>query len=92
MFLSWALAQLRLTDLVRRADLRRADDGEPFVTDNGNFILDCHFPDGIDDANQMERAIDEIPGVVENGLFIGLVDVVVVGEHDGQCRVLERQR
>lgn len=86
------LAQLRLMDIARRAELRRSDDGEPFVTDNGNFILDCHFPDGIGDAAALDRTIDEVPGVVENGLFVDLVDIVVVGLDDGQVRVMERKR
>jgi ribose 5-phosphate isomerase A len=86
------LAQMRLMDVAHRAELRYDDDGEPYVTDNGNFILDCHFPDGIDDAATLDRRIDEIPGVVENGLFVGLTDIVVVGLDDGQCRVMERPR
>ena len=89
---AWGLAKMRLMDVARRAELRRGDDGEEYTTDNGNFILDCHFPDGIDDAASLDRAIDEIPGVVENGLFVNLTDIVVVGLDDGQCRVMERPR
>jgi ribose 5-phosphate isomerase A len=87
---AWGLAQMRLMDIAQRAELRRANDGELYVTDNGNLILDCHFPDGIDDAVTLDRRIDEIPGVVENGLFVDLTDIVVVGLDDGQCRVMER--
>ncbi|HCL29703.1 MAG TPA: ribose 5-phosphate isomerase A [Candidatus Latescibacteria bacterium] len=87
---AWGLAKLRLLDLCQRAELRLGDDGERFVTDNGNFILDCHFPNGIGDAGSLDRTIDEIPGVVENGLFVGLTDIVVVGLDDGQCRVMAR--
>lgn len=89
---AWGLAQMRLMDVAQRAELRRANDGELYVTDNGNLILDCHFPDGIDDAATLDRRIDEIPGVVENGLFVDLTDIVVVGLDDGQCRVMERPR
>jgi len=89
---AWALAQLRLMDVARRVELRRGDDGEPYRTDNGNFILDCHFSDGIDDAARLDRLINEIPGVIENGLFVGLTDIVIVGLDDGQCRVMERSR
>ena len=59
------------------------------MTDNGNHILDCHFPEGIANAPAMERALDEIPGVVESGLFIGLAHLCVVGEQDGSCAVLK---
>ncbi len=89
---AWGLAQMRLMDVAQRAELRRANDGELYVTDNGNLILDCHFPDGIDDAATLDRRIDEIPGVVENGLFVDLTDIVVVGLNDGQCRLMERPR
>lgn len=88
---AWVLAQMRLLDVARRVDLRRGGDGEPYVTDNGNFLLDCHLtPHGIADAAQLEGVIDQIPGVVENGLFVGLADIVIVGQDDGQCRVMER--
>ena len=89
---AWGLARMRLMDVAQRAELRRANDGELYVTDNGNLILDCHFPDGIDDAATLDRRIDEIPGVVENGLFVDLTDIVVVGLNDGQCRLMERPR
>jgi ribose 5-phosphate isomerase A len=62
-----------------------------FLTDNGNEILDVHYPDGIADAAAVERALDEIPGVVESGLFIGLAHAMVVGESDGSATVRERE-
>ena len=68
---------------------RLAGDGE-YRTDNGNAILDCHFPEGIADPAAMERALDAVPGVVETGLFIDLAHVCVVGDEDGSCEVLER--
>ena len=73
------------------AELRRdADTGGPYETDNGNLILDCHFPDGIDDPVRTESRINALPGVVENGLFIDLADLVIVGEENGGCRQLHR--
>jgi ribose 5-phosphate isomerase A len=55
---------------------------EPFITDNSNYILDCEF-DRINDPDKLEMEINNIPGVVENGLFIGLVDEVIVGSKQG---------
>ena len=55
---------------------------EPYLTDNRNYILDCEF-ERIDDPAQLEIDINNIPGVVENGLFIGLVDEVIVGGKTG---------
>lgn len=87
----WSLARHRLLDLGTRPDLRRTPAG-PYETDNGNYILDCHFERGIADAVEMERLINDIPAVVENGLFVGLTDIVVVGRFDGSCQVIERER
>lgn len=55
---------------------------EPYITDNGNYILDCEF-ERISNPEELEREINSIPGVVENGLFIGLVDDVIVGSKRG---------
>lgn len=70
--------------------LRSAEDGSPYLTDNGNEILDCHFPEGIADPVALELALDALPGVVESGLFINLAHAVVVGYPDGKCEVTEK--
>lgn len=67
----------------------RMRDGGPFVSDNGNYIADCRF-DRIDDPSAMERALNLIPGVVENGLFVGIAKRVIVASADG-IRTLERK-
>lgn len=54
----------------------------PFVTDNGNLIYDCKF-DRISEPEETSTRIDSIPGVVENGLFIGLATSVVIGTERG---------
>ena len=59
--------------------LRVGPDGEPMVTDNGNYIIDCHFAGGIDDAEGFEQAIRVRAGVVESGLFLGMATEVLVG-------------
>jgi ribose 5-phosphate isomerase A len=61
--------------------------GEPYVTDNGNWIVDCRFERGIVDARALELALARIPGVVESGLFVDLAHVLVVGRRDGTCDV-----
>ena len=63
--------------------LRVGEDGEPLVTDNGNFIVDCHFPTGMEDAASFERAIQARAGVVETGLFLGMATEVLVSGPDG---------
>jgi ribose 5-phosphate isomerase A len=64
-------------------ELRRAErkDG-PIVTDNGNLVLDCAFGDIAAPAALADR-LAGLPGVVEHGLFVGLVDAIHVGSEDG---------
>ncbi len=57
-------------------------DGSPFVTDNGNFILDCHFG-RIEKPEALSGALTQVPGVVENGLFLGIADVAIVAGDNG---------
>ena len=54
----------------------------PVITDNGNFVIDVKF-DKINDPASLEKELNAIPGVVENGIFAGIVDEVIVGTHDG---------
>jgi ribose 5-phosphate isomerase A len=58
--------------------LRTKPDGSPFVTDNGNEILDCSFGK-IADPPALARELSDTPGVVEHGLFIGLAKLAIVG-------------
>ena len=66
----------------------RLSDGRPYLTDNGNVIVDCRF-EGIEDAASLESMLNLVPGVVDNGLFIGLADKVIVGSENG-VRIIER--
>jgi ribose 5-phosphate isomerase A len=59
---------------------------EPFRTDEGNFILDLHLG-RIGNARQLALILNQIPGVVENGLFIDICDVVIIGHSDGRAEV-----
>lgn len=62
----------------------------PYLTDNGNEILDVHFDGGIEDPTALELALDAFPGIVESGLFIGLSHVLVIGAEDGSAEVRRR--
>jgi len=55
---------------------------EPYLTDNHHYIIDCEFSH-ISNPEELEIAINNLPGVVENGLFVGLVDEVIVGSKQG---------
>ncbi len=86
----WGLEWTRdaVSDIGSRAALRLTGD-EPYVTDNANHILDLHFDQGIDDARAIKTRLDNLAGVVETGLFVGVADVVIVAGGDG-VRVLKR--
>jgi ribose 5-phosphate isomerase A len=62
----------------------------PYLTDNGNEILDCRFEGGIADPAALEARLNAIPGVVESGLFVDLAHVLVIGDDDGDCEVRTR--
>ena len=70
--------------------LRRAADGAVFVTDNGNYIYDCRFPNGIEQAKALETSLRLRAGVVETGLFLGLARVALVADENGAVREMTR--
>jgi ribose 5-phosphate isomerase A len=68
------------------------EQGQPATTDNGNYILDCTLPPGalLPDPAAVEARLRAIPGVVGTGLFLGMADVVLVG--DDAFRLLREER
>lgn len=61
----------------------------PVITDQGNMVVDVKF-DNIDNPADLEKTLNNIPGVLENGIFVGVTDLVLVGEvQDGQPVVRE---
>lgn len=84
----WQATKKALEEMGCTAELRKIMD-EPFITDNQNYIIDCDFGK-IADPESLEKEINNIPGVLENGLFIGLADEVIVGSKQG-IMTLERQ-
>ena len=60
----------------------------PVVTDQGNLILDVLFNDGINDPKDIEMSINNIPGVLENGLFVDLTDKVLVGKIENNIPIV----
>jgi ribose 5-phosphate isomerase A len=84
----WTATMKTLEDLGCTPELRTIM-GEPYITDNQNYIIDCDFGK-IDEPEVLEKDINSIPGVVENGLFIDLVSEVIVGSKQG-LMTLEKQ-
>jgi ribose 5-phosphate isomerase A len=63
--------------------------GVPFVTDEGNFILDLQLGQ-ILDASKLAQWLNQIPGVVENGLFIDICTQVLIGHADGTISIRDK--
>jgi ribose 5-phosphate isomerase A len=66
---------------------RRMNGADPYLTDNGNYIIDCAFEE-IRDAEKMHESVNAITGVVDNGLFIKIATKLVLGFSDGTTRIL----
>lgn len=91
---AWRQVQAQLKEMGGDAALRMAvKKAGPVVTDQGNLVLDVKFAGGISDPENLEKTINNLPGVLENGLFVNLTDQVLVGEIiDGQARVRDLAR
>lgn len=81
---------LEAFDVDGREAVLRLHKDEPLVTDEGHFILDLKLG-RIGDPEDLATALNSIPGVVDNGLFIGLADAVIIGKADGTAQVIERE-
>lgn len=73
-------------DVLGRNSTLRMNGETPYVTDEGNHILDLHLK-RIGDARQLALVLNQMPGVVENGLFVDICDTVVLGYGDGKVEV-----
>ena len=73
-------------DVLGRSTTLRMNGDRPYVTDEGNHILDLHLK-RIGNGRQLALVLNQMPGVVENGLFIDICDMVVVGYGDGRVEI-----
>ncbi|AUH34308.1 ribose-5-phosphate isomerase RpiA [Paracoccus tegillarcae] len=73
---------LQAQDLGKRPILMRKRDDQPYVTDEGNHIFDLSL-EAIPDPVHLARSLAAIPGVVEHGLFLGICDLAIIGQPDG---------
>lgn len=73
-------------DVLGQSTSLRMNGDAPFVSDEGNHILDLHL-NRIGNARQLSLVLNQIPGVVENGLFIDICDAVIIGFGDGRVEV-----
>lgn len=68
--------------------LLRLTDDKVYLTDNGNYIIDCHFGK-IEDPKNLRKKISLIPGIVDNGLFVDMASRVIVGCQNGDIEEFE---
>ena len=80
----------KLAELGGKPKLRVTPSGAPFVTDDGNYIIDVKFRE-VTNPKGLEAKINRVPGVIENGIFVDVADVVLVG-HESGCNVLRSKR
>ncbi|MEO9685510.1 MAG: ribose-5-phosphate isomerase RpiA [Tateyamaria sp.] len=73
-------------DVLGRQSTLRMNGDQPYITDEGNYILDLHLQ-RVGNARQLSLVMNQMPGVVENGLFIDICDAVVIGFGDGRVEV-----
>lgn len=78
----WRAHLAALRELGAEPVLRRVD-GTPVVTDNGNYLLDCHVEGAIDHPAGLERALAGRAGIVASGLFLGLATEAFVASREG---------
>jgi ribose 5-phosphate isomerase A len=78
----WRTTAERLTALGVSLVLRGGEE-TPYVTDNGNVVLDVTVADGIKNPDEFGRELKMVTGVVEHGLFVGMTDTVIVSDDDG---------
>jgi len=86
-----AVVEKKIAALGATTKLRTKADGKPFVTDEGHHILDCSFG-RIADPAALARALSDMPGVVEHGLFIGIAKLVLVGKGNSVAEIRPKSR
>jgi ribose 5-phosphate isomerase A len=83
---AWRDTRRRLAPLLADAELRTVD-GDPYLTDEGHYILDCALPEDAV-AAELDVALKRVPGVVEHGLFLGMAERALLGTPEGGVEVL----
>ena len=73
-------------DVLGQSTSLRMNGDAPYITDEGNLILDLHL-NRIGNPRQLSLVLNQIPGLVENGLFIDICDTVIIGYGDGRVEV-----
>ena len=85
----WELTMRRLSEL-GCTPRRRMSGDQAFLTDNQHYILDCSFG-LIDDPARLHAQVSDITGVMEDGFFINMANIVIAGSARGDARIIKKQ-
>jgi ribose 5-phosphate isomerase A len=85
----WSSQRAYLESLGARTELRRSEEGDPYLTDEGHYIIHCSFDEGILDPPALALRLRSRAGVVEHGMFLGMASEIFVGAPTG-IEVLRR--
>jgi len=86
----WRDTRRRLAHLLPEAELRSTEDGsQPYVTDEGHYILDARIPVSTD-PSALADALVRAPGVVDHGLFLDMAELALLGRPDGTVERVQR--
>ena len=83
----WEVTRRQLEQFGGVPNLRQLE-GKPFVTDQGHYIIDCTLS-RIKDASELNHQLNQLPGVVENGLFVDMTERLIIGSPDG---IIEKRK
>lgn len=87
---AWEVTARRVAGITRTHPILRRDGESPYLTDNGNLILDCYCG-AIDDPAALERELKLTVGVVECGLFVGMAEAAFIANARGEVELIERR-
>ncbi|EDP7542843.1 ribose-5-phosphate isomerase RpiA [Listeria monocytogenes] len=85
----WKQIERTLAKEQIQTNLRKQSNGEVYVTNNGNYILDI-VNQSFRDAEMWQEKLAQIPGVVEHGLFLDYVDVIICGKANGETEIIKK--
>ncbi|EPU1804696.1 ribose-5-phosphate isomerase RpiA [Listeria monocytogenes] len=85
----WKQIERTLAKEQIQTNLRKQSNGEVYVTNNGNYILDI-VNQSFTDAKMWQEKLVQIPGVVEHGLFLDYVDVIICGKANGETEIIKK--
>ncbi|EDO0828601.1 ribose-5-phosphate isomerase RpiA [Listeria monocytogenes] len=85
----WKQIERTLAKEQIQTNLRKQSNGEVYVTNNGNYILDI-VNQSFTDAEMWQEKLAQIPGVVEQGLFLDYVDVIICGKANGETEIIKK--